>query len=162
LASHAAFCFWIWLLIQPSFFSEKRLFAVELHFGIFFIMLLAATDRKPETPCQKGQKKTRNTVSRKLIHAFHHHQNKTHMIHQFLLAMLQNNEGLIYLFLKSNTSPMYRISRRIFPFAGPRKCLQSMYHAESNHGERPRDLVFVPRLIPSTWRLTVLFTTKLP
>jgi hypothetical protein len=59
-------------------------------------MLLAAVDRKTDTPCQKGQKKTRNTVSQKLIHGFHHHQNKTHKIHQLLLTMSQNNEGLIY------------------------------------------------------------------
>jgi len=67
---------------------------VELHFWRF-IMLLAAADRKPETPCQKGQKKTRDTVKRKLIHGFHHHQNKTHMIHQLLLTLSQKNEGLI-------------------------------------------------------------------
>jgi hypothetical protein len=54
LASHAAFC--IWLLIQPSLFFQKKALCSGTAFWHFFIMLLAAADRKPETPCQKGQK----------------------------------------------------------------------------------------------------------
>jgi len=78
------------------FFFGKKALCSGTAFWHFFIMLLAAADRKPETPCQKGQKKTRNTWSRKLIHGFHLHQNKTNMIHQSLLTMSQNIEGLIY------------------------------------------------------------------
>jgi hypothetical protein len=57
--------------MQPSAFGfsynllffRKKALCSGTAFWHFFNMLLAAVDRKPETPCQKGQKKTKNTVS---------------------------------------------------------------------------------------------------
>jgi hypothetical protein len=141
------------------FFSKKRLFAVELHFGIFLICcrLLLIENQKLLVKKDKRKLKTQwaeSWFTDAIII-------RTKLTWSTNCCLQCHKTMKVWFILKRKTCLTYCILRRKFPFAGPIKCLGhacSPCITPKAAMARGRETLFLCHGL-YTWRLTVPLRT---